>query len=344
MLAGFSWIESDRLAGAGRPGLLSPLENDVATLRREGFGLVVTLTRELEPEIEGIERLHFPIDDMGIPTPRACEAICRQIVAKMEAGVPVLVHCRAGLGRTGLVAACVLVTRGDSARSALEKVRGVRKGYVQTPSQERFIEHYEQHLKGAKAVPEPGARVDVRPDSAYYDAIGGDLAVLRIVRRFYDAVFVDPVLAHHFADTDKETIAGKQFGFMKRCFTGDRAAYMGQRPRNAHHWMIISDVEFDHREKLMRDALVAEGLSDAQVERWIAIEEVFRRQIVKSEPWPLFYRGVATFWSPSPREERIDVDTVCDECHGELLARAPLWLVRDKTLCAGCAGVEKEAG
>lgn len=344
MLAGFRWIEDDRLAGSGRPGLLGTLEEDLQMLRRERFGLIVTLTDEPGVEIEGVKRLHFPIDDMGIPTPRACEAACLTIVAAMEAGERVLVHCRAGLGRTGLMAACVLVSLGESALSALDKVRGVHAGYVQTPAQERFIGHYEQHLKASKPESKPTERIDVRPDPAYYEAIGGDEAVLRIVRRFYVAVFADPLLSPHFAQTDQETIAGQQYGFMKRCLTGDRGAYMGQRPRNAHHWMIINDAEFDHREKLMRDALAADGLSEEQIERWIAIEEVFRRQIVKTEPLPLFYRGTETFWSPSPREERIDVDTICDECQDELPAHLPLWLVHDKTLCAGCAGIERVAG
>lgn len=342
MLAGFRWIENNRLAGSGLPGLLGTLDEDLAMLRREGFGLVVTLTREPGISIEGIEQLHFPIDDMGIPTPRACEDVCRRIVARMEAGDAVLVHCRAGLGRTGLVAACVLVTAGDSASAALRKVRGVHGGYVQTPAQERFVSHYEQHLRAERQ--EPAGPVDLRPDPAYYEAIGGDEAVLRIVRRFYDAVFVDPILAPHFKQTDKETIAGKQFGFMRRCLTGDRNAYMGQRPRNAHHWMVISDAEFDHRERLMRDALVAEGLSDKQVERWIAVEEVFRRQIVKSEPWPLYYRGLETFWTKSPSRECISIDTLCDRCGGELPANTPLWIVHDTILCAGCAGIEMEVG
>lgn len=343
MLAGFRWIIEDSFAGCGRPGLLGTFDEDVAFIRGAGFGLIVTLTEEPAAPLEGIGALHFPIADMGIPTPRLCEAACRTIVSEIERGARVLVHCRAGMGRTGLMAACVLVTLGRSAQAALDEVRRVNPGYVQSAAQERFITHYEQHLRSQAASASASRATDVRPDPAYYEAIGGDDAVKRILTRFYDRVFVDPVLAPHFEKSDKATLIGKQFGFMKRCFTGDRTAYMGQRPRNAHHWMVISDAEFDHREDLMRHSLLEEGLTDAQAQRWIAVEEVFRRQIVKDAPWPLFYRGLETFWSERPRETSIDVDTVCDGCTRELRAGESLWLAQDKAICGACASV-REAG
>lgn len=338
VLAGFRWILENRLAGSGRPGLLGPFEEDVAFIRRSGFGLMVTLTEQPSPAIEGISPLHFPIDDMGIPTPRLCEAACRTIVAAIEDGTRVLLHCRAGMGRTGLMAACVLITLGSSAEAALAEVRRINPGYIQSAAQERFVSHYERHLRSQAASASASRATDVRPDPDYYAAIGGDEAVKRILTRFYDRVFVDPVLAPHFEKSDKATIIGKQFGFMKRCFTGDRQSYMGQRPRNAHHWMVISDAEFDHREDLMREALVEEGLTVEQARRWIAVEEVFRRQIVKDKPWPLFYRGLETFWSDQPKETRIEVDTVCDGCTRELRAGDSLWLAEDKAVCGDCAG------
>ena len=177
---------------------------------------------------------------------------------------------------------------------------------------------------------------DVRPDPAWYEALGGDELVRRVLDVFYDRAFVDPVLARFFAGSDKATLKGKQAGFMRRCFTGDTGSYMGQRPRNAHHHMVISDAEFDHREALMRQVLAEAGLAPADVERWIATEEVFRQQIVKEKPWPLFYRGQPTYWAEDAREARLEAGSLCDGCQGEVPAGASLWLLGDTALCTGC--------
>ena len=42
----------------------------------------------------------------------------------------------------------------------------------------------------------------------------------------------------------------KQYSFLKACITGEKC-YFGNRPRNAHHWMIIDDALFDYRQALM---------------------------------------------------------------------------------------------
>lgn len=148
MLPAFNWIITHRLAGSGRPGLLADLDEDVEFLRTEGIRTIATLTEQ--PVVGLVERdefdhLHFPIPDMGFPTPRSCAALCQQVLARMERGA-VLLHCRAGLGRTGMVAACCLVAMGEPAARALQRVRNINRLYVQTRSQEQFIEHFARHL------------------------------------------------------------------------------------------------------------------------------------------------------------------------------------------------------
>ena len=151
MLAGFRWILPGRIAGSARPGLLDELGNDLAFLRAEGVARIVTLTqRPLPPEAEdaGFELIHFPIADMGIPMPRACAELCGALVQDLEAR-PILLHCRGGLGRTGTIAACCLVSLGRDPEGALTDVRKINPNYVQSPAQVQFIRHYAKWIGSA---------------------------------------------------------------------------------------------------------------------------------------------------------------------------------------------------
>jgi atypical dual specificity phosphatase len=153
MLTAFNWIIDGKLAGSGRPGLLADLDEDMAFVEQQGIRTIVTLTEDRVDELDSfgaLETLHFPIPDMGFPTPRVAAMMCEQIVARMGQGA-VLLHCRAGLGRTGMVAACCLVTLGERPDRALERVRCINPRYVQTRSQEQFIQHFFAHLETRSA-------------------------------------------------------------------------------------------------------------------------------------------------------------------------------------------------
>lgn len=184
---------------------------------------------------------------------------------------------------------------------------------------------------------QPRRRIeDGSADPGFYAEIGGDATLRRVLDAFYDRVFVDRVLAPFFADHDKATLKGKQFGFLRMRFTGERGQYMGQRPRNAHHWMVISDEEFDRRQKIMDETLQAEGLSAVQIKKWLGTEEVFRRQIVKDRPWPLFYHGFETYWVDGRREEAATIGTVCDACSREIARGETMVLVAEQVFCLTC--------
>jgi len=101
--------------------------------------------------VEGIEVLRFAIEDMNVPREAEAEKyeeLIRDIVERMRDGKNVIVHCRGGLGRTGTVAACVLVVLGNhSADEAIGAVRAARKGTVQTGEQEDFVRRFEETLR-----------------------------------------------------------------------------------------------------------------------------------------------------------------------------------------------------
>ena len=145
MLAGFRWIMEPSLAGSARPGLLDELENDLEFIRARGLKRIVSLTERPLPEevvvAAGFGLIHFPIPDMGFPTPRACAGLCAELLEGLEER-PVLLHCRGGIGRTGTIAACMLVDLGRDPEQALIEVRRANPNYVQTGGQAKFIEHY----------------------------------------------------------------------------------------------------------------------------------------------------------------------------------------------------------
>lgn len=77
----------------------------------------------------GLDVRHFPIIDGWIPHPDECTAfddLIAGIRASLDTGQRVVVHCRAGIGHSGLVAACVVTTYGLAAADAIALVRQAR--------------------------------------------------------------------------------------------------------------------------------------------------------------------------------------------------------------------------
>jgi protein-tyrosine phosphatase len=85
---------------------------------------------------------HLPIVDGGVPDVRFEHAWYRageDLRRRLAAGEGVVVHCRGGLGRTGIVAARLLIEFGEAPEIALFRVRRARTGTVENRLQEEYL-------------------------------------------------------------------------------------------------------------------------------------------------------------------------------------------------------------
>lgn len=99
----------------------------------------------VEARRAGLVWRHLPIRDMHPPDARferSWETHADEIEALLKSDGRLVLHCAGGLGRTGTVAARLLIDRGFSASRAIEAVRAARPGAIETASQEAYLQEY----------------------------------------------------------------------------------------------------------------------------------------------------------------------------------------------------------
>jgi truncated hemoglobin YjbI len=171
--------------------------------------------------------------------------------------------------------------------------------------------------------------------AAFRDGVG----LTEVLTDFYSRVYADDRLAPFFRFTTMRRAIEKQYSFLKEIFTGEEC-YFGDRPYNAHHWMVIGDELFDHRETLMEDCLRRYGLPEQLIRRFRTVDEVFRKQIVKAAPKARKLRGVDLPFQGLSAVQ-LEVGTVCDGCREPLDAGRPArYHVRTgETYCLRCSAL-----
>jgi protein-tyrosine phosphatase len=122
-----------RLAAAGANGLVSLVEADELPGGRDGYAAAVAAA--------GLCWAHLPIRDFGTPDADFSrgwrELALLERLSRAESWV---VHCRAGLGRTGLVASRLLIEAGAAPAAAIARIRREHAaGAVETRAQSDYL-------------------------------------------------------------------------------------------------------------------------------------------------------------------------------------------------------------
>lgn len=130
------------------------LQLDVAALKDWRASVVLTLIEDHEFEHlnvpalgeavrdAGMVWLHAPIKDLRVPDERferRWSVLGHVIRSKLLSGDRVVVHCRGGRGRAGMIAARLMVELGSAAEDAMAQVRLARPGAIETTAQEEHV-------------------------------------------------------------------------------------------------------------------------------------------------------------------------------------------------------------
>ncbi len=141
----FSWVIDGKLAGHQAPSSVQDLE----WLKEQGVLALVRMAEEhlaivnsLQIEQLELSDCHEPVLDFTAPSLVQVNKMVRFITRSFSEGRPVGVSCGAGMGRTGTILACYLVSQGYETGSAIDEVREKRPGSIETNFQEDVVKAY----------------------------------------------------------------------------------------------------------------------------------------------------------------------------------------------------------
>ena len=135
------------------PGLNGDFPADIKEILNWMPSAIISLTEKKEMENLGmrgfhsvmakknISWLHFPIKDFGTVDKHRevlWNTISKNVHQKINEGSRILVHCRGGCGRTGMIVLRIMVEFGENPDKALQRLRKICPCAVETKDQENW--------------------------------------------------------------------------------------------------------------------------------------------------------------------------------------------------------------
>ncbi|CAN1541387.1 CDC14 Predicted protein-tyrosine phosphatase [Rhabdaerophilaceae bacterium] len=158
--------DGGRLGLARLPGRYGDLDDCIAQIQTWPANAVVSMTPIEEMRSLGasglplrlqeadIAHYSFPVEDYGIPVDSAAlwAMISQNMHERLDDNQSVLLHCRGGLGRSGMVAVRLLIERGMPPDVAFGLIRDRRPGAVETVAQETWARQglLRQHIRTSR--------------------------------------------------------------------------------------------------------------------------------------------------------------------------------------------------
>jgi len=195
----------DRAAATG--AWARDLAADLDAIRAWGAQTVLTLVEPAEllalkvpglgaeVRARGMAWLHLPIADYSVPSAafeQRWAAQGRVIRSGLRRGEDILVHCKGGLGRAGMIAARLMVELGAEPKAAIRAVRSARPGAIETPGQLARVRDTQPLAEPAvidtARLERVGGRLGSNPGGIWQDGAGG---------RYYVKELETPTLARN---------------------------------------------------------------------------------------------------------------------------------------------------
>ncbi len=170
MKSEFNWIEGPwpgKVVVLPRPRGGEWLDDEIASWHDGGIGAIASLLTQSEVDElglsgesasaarSGMEFLWFPIEDRSVPASMSgASGFVKQVEQLLCAGKNVVIHCRGGLGRAPLIAACLLVGVGLHPDIAFQRIAKARGTLVpETAEQSAWVRDFASKLTPASPVP-----------------------------------------------------------------------------------------------------------------------------------------------------------------------------------------------
>lgn len=105
--------------------------------------------------------------------------------------------------------------------------------------------------------------------------------IRRVVSKFYERAFADPIIGHFFFNKDHASLIEKQTEFARNMLGDHAVPYSGRPLTEIHHTLAIRRPHFMRRKVLMEETLTELGVEEGLKSKWLRLEDRLRSQIVK---------------------------------------------------------------